>query len=380
VTWPTVAIGEVAKISAGNGAPQDPRAFSKYGTPFIRAGSLAGLLQGSVDHLERIAEQDASRLRLRRFPKDAILFAKSGMSCMKGYVFRLPFEAHVVNHLAVARPGAKLYPSYAEHALRVFSPVTLVKDESYPSIRLSDIEALEIPLPPLTEQKRIAAILDQAGALRRLRRRVLDRLNTLGQAIFQEMFGGASHSTLPLGSLVDIRSSLTDPAELPDALHVGPEHIASGSGRVSWHEVRTCEQDGVTSGKYAFKEDDVLYSKIRPYLNKVAVADRSGLCSADMYALRAREGILATDYLHFVLGDRRFLTYAESVSNRANIPKMNRKQLLAYEVSVPGMDSQKRFSDRLARLKMIETQGNIASIEADHLFASLQHRAFTGQL
>ena len=51
------------------------------------------------------------------------------------------------------------------------------------------LQRIAVPLPPLEEQKRIAAILDQADALRRLRRRALDRLNTLGQAIFREMFG-----------------------------------------------------------------------------------------------------------------------------------------------------------------------------------------------
>ena len=57
------------------------------------------------------------------------------------------------------------------------------------SIAKDDLLSLEIPLPPLDEQKRIAAILDQADELRRLRQRAIDRLNELGQAIFYEMFG-----------------------------------------------------------------------------------------------------------------------------------------------------------------------------------------------
>ena len=55
--------------------------------------------------------------------------------------------------------------------------------------------SIEIPLPPLEEQKRIAAILDQADSLRRLRQRAIDRLNTLGQAIFYEMFGDPDVAT-----------------------------------------------------------------------------------------------------------------------------------------------------------------------------------------
>jgi len=67
------------------------------------------------------------------------------------------------------------------------------------NLSLGQIGSLKIPLPPLEEQRRIAGILDQADALRRLRTRALDKLNTLGQAIFHEMFGDplADHSKDP---------------------------------------------------------------------------------------------------------------------------------------------------------------------------------------
>lgn len=75
------------------------------------------------------------------------------------------------------------------------------------AVATDDLLALEIPLPPLAEQKRIAAILDQADALRRLRRRALDRLNTLGQAIFQEMFGSGAIPHVPLDDSLEFITS-----------------------------------------------------------------------------------------------------------------------------------------------------------------------------
>ena len=115
MSWPLVQLGDVADISAGNSAPQGQDDFSEEGTPFVRAGSLSDLLKGATSHLERIAKGDAKRLKLRLFPKDSILFAKSGMSCMKGYVYRLPFEAHVVSHLAVVQPGPDLFPVWRDN-------------------------------------------------------------------------------------------------------------------------------------------------------------------------------------------------------------------------------------------------------------------------
>lgn len=246
------------------------------------------------------------------------------------------------------------------------------------------LKELKIPLPPLEEQKRIARILDQADTLRRLRTRALDKLNTLGQAIFHDMFGEElkSSNRSKLAHLIEARSSLDDPTTEQNAAlpHVGPEHIASGSGQIAWNSVRTCAEDGVTSGKYVFQHGDVIYSKIRPYLDKVAISDRKGMCSADMYALHVPNGSLTTRFLHFVLGSADFLAYAATVSNRANIPKMNRKQLFAYETVVPSMDAQNEFVEKLRNLEAQRSVVLKQAAEFETLFASLQHRAFRGEL
>ncbi|WP_420730023.1 restriction endonuclease subunit S [Hwanghaeella sp. 1Z406] len=240
----------------------------------------------------------------------------------------------------------------------------------------------KIPLPPLDEQKRIAEILDQADALCRLRAQALDKLNTLGQAIFHEMFGQLDLPKVSLAELVEARSSLADPtldenAELP---HVGPEHIRQSGGYIEWDRVRTCRVDGVTSGKYRFEAGDVIYSKIRPYLNKVAIADRVGMCSADMYALLPKSDRIKTRYLHFILGSREFLTYGDSVSGRANIPKMNRKQLMAFEVPLPPQELQDEFDKRLSAVTTERNRHSEQNAKIEQLFSSVQHRAFRGEL
>jgi type I restriction enzyme S subunit len=252
-----------------------------------------------------------------------------------------------------------------------------------PTLNRNLVHVVEIPLPPVEEQKRIAGILDQADALRRLRTRALDKLGTLGQAIFHEMFGDkGAVPREPLGDLIEARSSLADPtlvenAELP---HVGPEHIKQAGGVIEWQRVVSCHEDGVTSGKYRFEPSDVIYSKIRPYLNKVAIADRVGMCSADMYALLPKVDQINTRYLHAILGSAEFLAYGETVSGRANIPKMNRKQLMAFEAPLPSSALQARFEQRVETLDE-ETRTHKEQLgKSEALFASLQHRAFRGEL
>ncbi|MEI6535241.1 MAG: restriction endonuclease subunit S, partial [Verrucomicrobiaceae bacterium] len=163
-------------------------------------------------------------------------------------------------------------------------------------------------------------------------------------------------------------------------LHVGPEHISSGSGVISWERVRSCHEDGVQSGKYHFQSGDIIFSKIRPNLNKVAIADRQGMCSADMYALVPDREQMTTEFLHFILGGKDFLKYAETVSNRANIPKLNRSQLLAFQCPVPELASQRQFSDRIALIQNTAQEALQHQSTTQSLFASLQDRAFRGEL
>lgn len=164
-------------------------------------------------------------------------------------------------------------------------------------------------------------------------------------------------TTISLGELIEIRSSLADPTDRSNRSlpHVSPEHIASGNGIIDWSSVRSCEEDRVISGKYEFVPGNILYSKIRPYLNKVAIADRSGLCSADMYALQVRDG--AHDrYIYHHLQSPDFLTYAASFSNRANIPKLNREQLSGYSVPLPPFDEQRRIAAILDKADALRRQ------------------------
>ncbi len=112
------------------------------------------------------------------------------------------------------------------------------------------------------------------------------------------------------GEVVQTASGQVDPREQPysDMLHVGPENVTEGSGQLI-----DCQRAGalnLISGKYLFTPDDVLYSKIRPYLRKAALPDFTGVCSADMYPLRPVNGELVREYLFYWLLSAAFTSQA----------------------------------------------------------------------
>src|SRR5687768_2719947 len=97
----TVLLGQIAKVGAGQGAPQAKSAFSREGYSFIRAASLENLCKGGNESsLEKLSASSAARHHLRLYPEGTVVFAKSGMSATKNRIFRLRKPAYVVNHLA----------------------------------------------------------------------------------------------------------------------------------------------------------------------------------------------------------------------------------------------------------------------------------------
>ena len=247
------------------------------------------------------------------------------------------------------------------------------------------LEATTVPLPAFNEQRRIAAILDKADAVRRKRKEAIALTEDLLRSAFLEMFGDPvtnpkGWDVVKLEKIIDLVSGQVDPRELPYAhmIHVGGENIESDSG-----EIRNCKTPAelsLISGKYLFQKGDILYSKIRPYLNKVSLPDFDGVCSADIYPIRVKNNYVDPLYITSILRSAGFLDYAEKHSTRTNIPKINRKALLGFECPLPPLKFQKQFLVSANRILSIKENEKRGSDRADNLFNSLLQRAFRGDL
>ncbi|SIK30020.1 Type I restriction modification DNA specificity domain [Mycobacteroides abscessus subsp. abscessus] len=189
--------------------------------------------------------------------------------------------------------------------------------------------AMPVELPNIEEQKRRVLQTNLEKLIEQKRARQHELFHELDRAIFEEKYSQATNE-VKLGEVVAMDSKLVDPTlpEYQEMPHIGPDSIISSRDEIrGW---RTISEDQVKSGKYTFKKGDILYSKIRPNLNKVAVAPFDGLCSADIYPLSTTSNRVDAKYIQMILSSKEFLKYADSLSNRANIPKLNKKQLFAF--------------------------------------------------
>ena len=149
--------------------------------------------------------------------------------------------------------------------------------------------------------------------------------------------------TKKLSDVCSIASALVDPrmTKYEDMLHVGGANIESATGKLV--DLKTAKEEGLKSGKFVFDDSTVLYSKIRPYLMKVARPDFQGLCSADIYPLTPDPAVLDRGYLFHHLLSPQFTEFAVSGSARAGMPKVNRDHLFTFQFPVPPLAEQQRI-------------------------------------
>jgi type I restriction enzyme S subunit len=255
----------------------------------------------------------------------------------------------------------------------------------FKNLTSDQIRDLEIPLPPLSEQKRIADILDKADSIRRKRQEELETLSALRSSVFLRLFGDprTKRTDWPETQLNDVTildAPMVDPRqeEYIDLVHLGPDRIEKNTGRLL--PAQTAREEGLISGKFLFDERYLLYSKIRPYLRKVAMPNFRGLCSADVYPIRPVVNKATQEFLFALLISEAFLAYTTSLPSRASIPKLNRKELAAYTFHLPPIDLQQQYTKILrSHENTTETFGK-ASDESEYLFNSLVQRAFKGEL
>ncbi|KAF0170323.1 MAG: type I restriction enzyme S subunit [Rhodobacteraceae bacterium] len=242
-----------------------------------------------------------------------------------------------------------------------------------PTLNRNLVHEVSIPLPPLDEQKRIAAILDQADALRRLRTRALDRLNALGQAIFHEMFGDPiSRQALPfseLGSLAHNLDGIRVPVKKSDRSELQgrfPYYGASG--------VIDFVDDFLFEGPHLLVAEDGanLLSRSTPI---AFIADGQFWVNNHAHVL-AYNGKAELDFLRFYLET---LDLAPYITGSAQ-PKLNQKKLNQILVPVPPLSDQRRFVAVLRNLEGQTSKVQACQLATQALFTSLQHRAFQGEL
>ena len=296
------------------------------------------------------------------------------------------------------RAGKELDSRYLWHWLTQIQPelANKARGATFLQVNKNDIAELEIALPPLPEQRRIAAILDQADALSAKRQEALAQLDSLTQSIFIEMFDGQQSQEWPIETIADV-------AALHDgAIRTGPfgsqllhsEFVAEGVAVLGIdnavaNEFRWGERRFISEAKYrdlrryTVRPGDVLITIMGTCGRCAVVPDdipvsinTKHLCCITLNAMKCRP-----EFLHaFFLRHPMARAYLEQTSKGAIMSGLNMGLIRSMPISVPPLALQQTFATRIQAVEALKATHRAALAELDALFASLQHRAFAGQL
>lgn len=363
-----VRLGDVCKIQSGGTPSRSEPTYWNHGIiPWVKISDIKGKYLNTTE--EYITEAGLENSTAKIFLSGTILytiFATLGETCI------LNIDAATNQAIAGIHVESNLvFNDYLYYYL-VSQKDTISKmgrGVAQNNINMKILREFEVPLPPLDEQRRIAAVLDKVSDLIVKRRAQLDKLDELVKARFVEMFGDFKLNTKkwPVVSFDEIAiidgNMTTDYEKYANYPHIGIDSIEKETGALKGY--RTVAEDGVISGKYVFTPKHIIYSKIRPNLNKVALPDFEGVCSADAYPILPIEGKCNRVFLAYDMRSQFFLDYILQFCNRTNLPKVNRKEVAGFKTPLPPVNLQNDFADfvTLAEKSKLTIQQSLDKLE-----------------
>ena len=292
---------------------------------------------------------------------------------------------HGMNLLAMKANRNILNPAYAKYYFRSISFREQIrqitkKSVNQASFTVSDLKKISMQVPSLLEQRDIVETLDKVNELLEFYQLQLQKLDELIKARFVEMFGDLKTNPkgwpiLSFPEFAEIDGNMTtDYERYADYPHIGIDSIEKGTGKLSGY--RTVREDGVISGKYIFTPKHIIYSKIRPTLNKVALPDFYGLCSADAYPVLPNYKNCNRIFLATAMRSEYFLEYILQFSSRTNLPKVNRKEIAGFRMPLPPLSLQEQFATFVEQVDKSKVAVQKSLDEAQLLFDSLMQQYF----
>jgi type I restriction enzyme S subunit len=256
--------------------------------------------------------------------------------------------------------------------------------------RPAQVASIEISLPSLEEQKRIAEILDQAEELRTKRREAIAQLDTLPQSIFLEMFGDPLHSQKRANNvcLSEVTINITD------GTHLTPRFINAGVPFIFVKNIKNGDIDFQTDKfisqeehqrlykRCPVEEGDILYTTVgATYGQAASVGSFTKFAFQRHIAhLKPDKNKILTQFLGTIMQLPCVKSQADRWARGAAQPTINLKELREFVIPLPPLPLQQEFAHRIEAVEKLKAAHRASLSELDALFASLQHRAFRGEL
>ncbi len=394
--WPEVALGEICDIKGGKRLPRGSvYATEKTDFPYLRVTDFRkGKIE--VDGLRYLTSDVQSKISRYTVSAGDVIISIAGSIGQIACVPETLDGANLTENAAklVRKDSAMLNPDYLAAFLRSRHAQAQIAANTgqvtIGKLALFRIASLQMPLPTSEEQRRIAAILDAADALRAKRREAIAKLDTFPQAIFIDIFGDPA-------SIESESCRLTDLADLQvgfpfkSSTFTGDEsgvRICRGANvlprRVHWKDTqRVPHEIAETQRRYALMEGDVVVAMDRPWISSgfkiaaVGPSDEGAMLVQRVARLRARSGV-PSSFVYELLRLPAFTRHC--APTETTIPHISPSDFRGFTFPKPSTAQLAQWARHESTVDVLRSNAADAHSRVDALFGSLQQRAFRGEL
>lgn len=380
------SIREIAQINPEQCAPITGHGDSFEYIDIESIDSVSGLMK------PKTVRRDSAPSRARRIVREDDVIMSTVRPYLKAFALVPPHLTGQVcsTGFAVLRarremvePRYLLFALFSDNVTRQCNQ--LMVGGQYPALSPSQVAGIRISLPPLPEQRKIVEILSTVDEAIRKTEEAIEHSERLKRALLHDLLNkrqSVNRQLIELGSVCRQRKELIQPNTSSNGLFVGLEHIDSGVTTIS----RTGEASTVRSSKFKFYHGDVLYGKLRPYLDKAVKATVEGICSTDILTLTTSNQ-LTSDYLVWLLHSQSFMKHAIASTTGTNHPRTSWNHIAKFRFHLPTIDEQNRITrildavEKGYRLKEMrkQTLERIKKVLVDDLITGkVRHPDFTG--
>lgn len=305
-----------------------------------KAAQETGIVMKDLYHIPGSFLKDNKKLLQ---PGDILISTANSLNLLgrttlvKSDIHRVSFGAF----MSVIRTGKSVLSDFLIRILRTeaawdFFRINANTTTNISNLNLKTLAEFQFPLPPLSVQEEIVAELDSYQKIIDGAKQVVDnwkpRINIDPEWKKHELRD------------VCYIDGVIEQSPPPDRIYIGADSIEEGTGRLIQKE--SIKQQSIRGAAVRFSGKKILYSKLRPYLNKTTITDFDGYCSTDIYPLSCYDSILF-EYLYYVIKSDAFLQTAIGLQMGARLPRINKDQFLSIQISVPDLPTQQAIVDRI---------------------------------
>ena len=306
----------------------------------------------------------------------------------RGIAYRISGKTWVNNHAHVLRPSSAIELAYLCRVLENYDVIPFVTGTTRGKLTKAGASEIVIPLPPLAVQRRIAEVLDRADSLRAKRRAALAQLDSLTQSLFLDLFGDpvANRKSFPVSRMGDV-------CDVRDGTHDSPKYVSEGGyplvtsknlsrGYMDLSDVNLISEADYVQINKRSKVDrgDIIMPMIGTIGSPVLVEDEPRFAIKNVALIKFTEAspspilvrhLLSCSYFDHIVGQK----------NRGGTQKfVSLGDLRSFPLPLPPIPLQREFARRVTAVEALKTAQRASLAELDALFATLQQRAFRGEL